>query len=247
MDPADLLCQARAANGSDAMSQEALVALLKAALKVAEEAVPAPGSKPGSEPASGPVSESGSESDSESLSDTPPYNPFTTRPGANYGKQEDFFLAVAPRNAVKNANRNCALFSPDDLEKTRIGIDIFPESPVQLALVKGCRSNCKAFIGLRITFPRSSDTSYAMWYDSPQGALLPTSKHSLLLKFPSEGLEWKHRSITDEEYAQLKDCLVKHNVSSDFRVITISINDGTTLIPTGYGLPFAGKTREIES
>lgn len=131
MDPADLLRQTRAANGSDAMSPEALVALLKAALKVAEEVVPAPGPKP----ASGPVSEPGSESDSEYLSDTPPYNPFTTWPGANYGEQEDFFLAVAPRNPVKNANRNCALFPPDDLEKTRIGIDISPESPVQLAFV----------------------------------------------------------------------------------------------------------------
>ncbi|KAH6971350.1 hypothetical protein EDB80DRAFT_875016 [Ilyonectria destructans] len=61
MDPADLLRQTRAANGSDAMSPEALVALLKAALKVAEEVVPAPGPKP----ASGPVSEPGSESDSD--------------------------------------------------------------------------------------------------------------------------------------------------------------------------------------
>ncbi|KAH8735000.1 hypothetical protein BGZ61DRAFT_473657 [Ilyonectria robusta] len=105
MDLSNWLCQTRAANGSDAISQEALVALPKAALKVAEEAVPAPDSKP----------------DSES--------------------EEDFILPVAPRNAVKNANPARTLFHADDLEKTQIGKDIFPESPVQLTLVKGGRPN----------------------------------------------------------------------------------------------------------
>lgn len=66
MDLSNWLCQTRAANGSDAISQEALVALPKAALKVAEEAVPAPDSKPDSE------SEVSSTSDFKSLSDTTP-------------------------------------------------------------------------------------------------------------------------------------------------------------------------------
>ncbi|KAH6990672.1 hypothetical protein BKA56DRAFT_667220 [Ilyonectria sp. MPI-CAGE-AT-0026] len=157
MDLSGFLRQTRAANGSDAISQEALAALPKAALKVAEEAVPAPDSKPDSE----------------------------SEPGANLGEQEDIFLAVAPRNAVKNTNRACALFHADDLEKTQIGKDIFPESPVQLTPVKGGRPDCQSF-----------------------GALLPTSKHSLHVKFPIEGLKRKHPPLTDEEYAQLKDRLV---------------------------------------
>ncbi|KAH6971351.1 hypothetical protein EDB80DRAFT_875017 [Ilyonectria destructans] len=62
-----------------------------------------------------------------------------------------------------------------------------------------------------------------MWYDSPQGALLPTSKHSLLIKFPIDGLEWKHRSLTDEEYAQLKDRLKvgKQDISESTKFVAV--------------------------
>ncbi|KAK7413376.1 hypothetical protein QQX98_007753 [Neonectria punicea] len=151
---------------------------------------------------------------------------------------------IQPRLSIKAVLYPCALVT-DDLAKPGLGKAVYADSLAGLSLFKHAPANSSGHLGIRLAFPRDNDTTDSAWY-SASLSLEATQSFVIVCKLPRDGITISHKAVSEAQFNQLKLHLPPETENT-FRMVTVQVHNEHAMTVQGFGLPFRGRTPEVDS